>query len=64
MNEAAYCPYNAAGFSSRDEYLEDLAASHGLSFSRVKLLADLLGPSEDFDGLVTSLEDGFLHDFI
>ena len=38
-------------------YLLDLADTMGLDPSIVFTMADLLGPSEDFDGLVTSLED-------
>lgn len=49
--------YTENGFSSRKEYLIDLADNFGVDPSVVFALADMLGPSEDFDGLVTSLED-------
>ena len=49
--------YQENGFNSRREYLEDLADNMGMDSSVVFMLADLLGPNEDFDGLVTSLED-------
>ena len=49
--------YQENGFNSRREYLEDLADNMGMDYSVVFMLADLLGPNEDFDGLVTSLED-------
>lgn len=49
--------YQENGFSSRSEYLADLADTTGVDLSIVRVMADLLGPSEDFDGLVTSLED-------
>ena len=49
--------YTENGFSSRKEYLIDLADNLGVDLSVVFALADMLGPSEDFDGLVTSLED-------
>ena len=49
--------YNEHGFSNRKEYLIDLADNLGVDLSIVFALADMLGPSEDFDGLVTSLED-------
>jgi hypothetical protein len=39
----------------RKEYLDSLAAEYGKNI--VYTLAALLGPSEDYDGLVTSLED-------
>ena len=45
------------GFESRADYLADLADTLGVDLRTVEILADLLGPSEDFDGLVTSLED-------
>lgn len=47
--------YIANGFSSRTEYLESLCEEYDRS--AVFTLADMLGPSEDFDGLVTMLED-------
>jgi hypothetical protein len=50
-------PYVEEGFANRKEYLEDLAANMGVSKSTVFALADMLGPNEDFDGLVTELED-------
>lgn len=49
--------YQEHGFSTRKEYLSDLAEMLGVDTNTVYMLADLLGPNEDFDGLVTSLED-------
>ena len=49
--------YTENGFDNRKAYLLDLADTMGLDPSIVFAMADLLGPSEDFDGLVTSLED-------
>ena len=49
--------YTRNGYASREAYLADLADNHGLPLDRVLLAADLLGPNEDFDGLVTTLED-------
>jgi hypothetical protein len=49
--------YQENGFESRREYLLDLADNMGMDASIVFALADMLGSSEDFDGLVTSLED-------
>ena len=51
-------PYLSAGFESRREYLDDLADQYGVDPSNVYMMAELLGPNEDFDGLVTALEDG------
>ena len=47
--------YTANGFESRKAYLESLCEEYDRSI--VYALAGMLGPSEDFDGLVTSLED-------
>ena len=52
MNE-----YKAQGYDNRKHYLECLADDFGVSFSTVCAMASLLGPNEDFDGLVTALED-------
>jgi hypothetical protein len=49
--------YQENGFESRKEYLLDLADNMGMDASIVFALADMLGSNEDFDGLVTSLED-------
>lgn len=49
--------YKENGFTSRRDYLDDLADNMGIDKSTVYTLADLLGPNEDFDGLVTALED-------
>lgn len=49
--------YEEAGYSNRTEYLQSLADRFELPLATVKLAADMLGPNEDFDGLVTTLED-------
>lgn len=49
--------YQENGYNSRDDYLECLADDFGVDLDAVKALADLLGPDEDFDGLVSTLED-------
>jgi len=49
--------YQENGFETRKEYLLDLADNMGIDASIVFALAEMLGSSEDFDGLVTSLED-------
>lgn len=45
------------GFKHRREYLESLCEEYPRE--AVMGLAGLLGPEEDFDGLVTSLEDHY-----
>lgn len=50
-------PYVEAGFENRVEYLKDLAKQYGVSETIVFELASVLGRNEDFDGLVSALED-------
>lgn len=49
--------YKEQGYKDRDGYLKFLASDFCLSEDIVFALADMLGGGEDFDGLVTSLED-------
>lgn len=49
--------YNNHGYASRLEYLKSLAEDYGVALTDVLEMADLLGPNEDFDGLVSTLED-------
>lgn len=49
--------YTDNGYKSRMDYLKCLAEDHGVRIETVVALADVLGPSEDFDGLVTAVED-------
>lgn len=49
--------YTDEGYQSRRHYLECLAEDTGVPIADVLALASVLGPSEDFDGLVTHLED-------
>lgn len=51
------CPYRDRGFPNRAAYLESLAEEYEHDIRMVHALASLLGPEEDFDGLVTALED-------
>ena len=48
-------PYKDHGYKNRNEYLESLSEEYGED--SVMALAELLGPEEDFDGLVVVLED-------
>ena len=50
-------PYQTRGFENRTEYLRSLAAEYEIDENSVFSLAELLGPSEDFDGLLSDLED-------
>ena len=49
--------YTEEGYKNRRDYLDTLAADYGLPTATVYALAGILGPSEDFDGLVCALED-------
>jgi hypothetical protein len=49
--------YQQNGYENREAYLRSLADENGVDLSTVSALADMLGPNEDFDGLVSSLED-------
>jgi hypothetical protein len=49
--------YKENGYESRRDYLDSLADDFGIDKQTVYSLASLLGSNEDFDGLVTALED-------
>ena len=49
--------YTDAGYENRKEYLLDLAANYDVPREVVFTLASMLGPNEDFDGLIVELED-------
>lgn len=49
--------YKEHGFNSRKDYLIDLADQYDVDQGIVFEMAQLLGSSEDFDGLVSMLED-------
>lgn len=49
--------YREKGYTDRADYLNSLAEDFGIPAETVRALADVLGPNEDFDGLVSNLED-------
>jgi len=49
--------YTEYGFESRDQYLESLSEDFGVDIDIIQELSDILGHEEDFDGLVSELED-------
>lgn len=49
--------YTQHGFKGRDDYLRHLASDYGMPFKTIYAIACVLGPQEDFDGLVNKLED-------
>ena len=52
--------YQEFGFNDRKEYLSDLAEQYNLSMYEVSAISEMLSEREDFDGLVTTLEDYIL----
>lgn len=48
------CIYQQNGYKDREDYLGSLREDYG---EAVDILTSVLPPSEDFDGLITSLED-------
>ena len=49
--------YQEHGYYNRTDYLRCMAEDYCVPFDTVRMLADGLGENEDFDGLVTALED-------
>ena len=47
--------YQSLGYTNRRDYLEGLSQEYPRD--TVFALASMLGPNEDFDGLLTALED-------
>lgn len=48
--------YQEKGYKDRNDYLYSLAEDYNLDFQLVSAMANVLGPSEDFDGLISTLE--------
>ena len=49
--------YQQNGYADRDNYLTCLSEDYDVSIEDVYSLAEMLGENEDFDGLVSALED-------
>lgn len=49
--------YQEMGYANRKAYLESICEDYDVDMNVVRTLASVLGPSEDFDGLVVALED-------
>lgn len=49
--------YIQNGYKDRDDYLQCMSDDYGVPIETVYSLADMLGESEEFDGLVSALED-------
>jgi hypothetical protein len=50
--------YEEDGAFDRYSYLRDLAENYGFDLPTLIDIADLLGAEEDFDGLISTLDDG------
>ena len=57
MNKVDNSIYLEKGYANRSEYLQSLEDEYGVDLFIIQQLAAALGPSEDFDGLVSQLED-------
>ena len=59
MEDKSMCEniYQQNGYADRDDYLTCLSEDYGVPIENVYSLAEMLGESEDFDGLVCALED-------
>jgi hypothetical protein len=49
--------YQIKGFDNRREYLEHIADEYCVPLAAVFATADLLGKTEDFDGLVSLIKE-------
>ena len=49
-------PYKDNGYKSRTEYLKSLDEEFNISLSEVKMISELIGKEEDFDGLVSEIQ--------
>ena len=49
--------YQEHGYQNRKEYLESLADDYDVDIDHVYAIADIYGEYEDFDGLVSTLEN-------
>lgn len=49
--------YQENGYDDRADYLQAMADEYDCPLEIVLALADVLGESEDFDGLISSLRD-------
>lgn len=49
--------YQQNGYYNRTDYLRCMSEDYSVPFPTVMMLADMLGPNEDFDGLIVALED-------
>ena len=56
--------YTRNGYKNREDYLRSMADDYGVPPTVVFEVAGLLGQNEDFDGLVTSMDDFSMAGFL
>ena len=49
--------YQENGYADRADYLNCLSEDYDIPAEAIIAMAEVLGPDEDFDGLVSNLED-------
>lgn len=49
--------YQTKGYTNRGAYLKSVAAEYDVPLRVVATIAEVLGPDEDFDGLLCAIED-------
>lgn len=49
--------YTDNGFANRREYFDSLSREFEIGTDMISTFADLLGPDEDFDGLVSQIQE-------
>lgn len=49
--------YQERGYTDRLDYLKGIAEEHNVPLNVVVSVADLMGDGEDFDGLVSAVQD-------
>jgi len=49
--------YLQNGYKNRDDYLESLSEDYGVPLETVYILAETLGENEEWDALISALED-------
>ena len=56
--------YLQNGYKNKDDYLKSLSEDYGVPLETVYVLAEALGESEEWDALISALEDaeGMIYD--
>lgn len=49
--------YTSNGYKNRKDYLMSMADDYGLPYNTVRTIASMLGENEDFDGLISALDE-------